>query len=288
MRAHFYFNDFISKLSTIYNESEAENIARIVLEDAAGISNLSRLSGINPEIRDENIPVLNAILIRLMNHEPLQYILGEQFFFGMKFKVNPSVLIPRRETEELVQWIVKEHGRDLYPNILDIGTGSGCIPIALKKNIPSAQVFATDISEKAINTAKENAVAAGAEIEFAVSDILTLENPFHQPFDIIVSNPPYITVEEKDSMMKNVTEYEPHVALFVPENNSPLIFYEKIFQFALENLNNEGLLYFEINESFGNEVADLYRKFGFQQVMLRKDMQGKDRMIRGLLIPQWW
>lgn len=288
MRAHFYFNDFISKLSTIYNESEAESIARIVLEDAAGISNLSRLSGINPEIRDENIPVLNAILIRLMNHEPLQYILGEQFFFGMKFKVNPSVLIPRRETEELVQWIVKEHGRDLYPNILDIGTGSGCIPIALKKNIPSAQVFATDISEKAINTAKENAVAAGAEIEFAVSDILTLENPFHQPFDIIVSNPPYITVEEKDSMMKNVTEYEPHVALFVPENNSPLIFYEKIFQFALENLNNKGLLYFEINESFGNEVADLYRKFGFQQVMLRKDMQGKDRMIRGLLIPQWW
>ena len=287
MKASNVVQDFINKLSTIYDKPEAESITRIVMEDATGIKNVSVSSIANLEMRDENIPLLNQILSRLMNHEPLQYILGEQFFYKLKFKVNPSVLIPRRETEELVDWIIKEHKHEEYLHILDIGTGSGCIPVALKKNIPSAQMFATDVSEEAIVTARENAASSDAEIQFAVSDILTLENPFHQTFDIIVSNPPYITKGEEKDMLKNVTAFEPHLALFVPDND-PLIFYNKLLAFAAENLNYEGFLYFEINESYGKEISALYGEHGFQQVSMRKDMQGKDRMIRGLLTPQWW
>ncbi len=287
MKASSLYQDFISKLSTIYDESEATSITRIVMEDAAGITDTDRIVGINQEVNESVMPIMNAILMRLMNHEPLQYILGEQIFYGLKFKVNPSVLIPRRETEELVNWIIKEHGRDEYLNILDIGTGSGCIPVSIKKNIPTAQLFATDVSDKAIVTAAENAVLAGVEVKFARSDILTLENPFNQSFDIIISNPPYITLDEKTDMMKNVTEFEPHSALFVPDKD-PIIFYEKIAQFAIKNLNNEGLLYFEINESYSEDIKAMLSGHGFQQVVLRKDMQGKNRMIRGLLTPLWW
>lgn len=287
MKASSLYQDFVSKLSTIYDESEATSITRIVMEDAAGITDTDRIAGINQEVNESVMPIMNAILVRLMNHEPLQYVLGEQIFYNIKFKVNPSVLIPRRETEELVDWIISDHGRDEYLNILDIGTGSGCIPVALKKNIPSAQLFATDVSDKAIATAMENAELSGAKVKFAQSDILTLENPFHQSFDIIVSNPPYITSEEKSGMMKNVTAFEPHTALFVPDNN-PFIFYEKIIQFAIKNLNNEGLLYFEINESYSDSIKTLLCENGFQQVVIKKDMQGKNRMIRGFLTPLWW
>ena len=213
----------------------------------------------------------------------MQYVLHEAYFCRMKLYVDEHVLIPRPETEELVSWIIEDvrHGmRDIQRTMLDVGTGSGCIAIALKKNLPEADVYAIDVSEKALQVAKKNAVQQHTEIQFSEIDILNTETRKSLPvLDYIISNPPYIKEEEAFQMNDNVVKFEPHVALFVPDHN-PLLFYEVISTFGLQHLKNNGKIFFEINEVSGDEVTKLLTAKGYKKIELKKDMQGKDRMIK--------
>jgi len=224
----------------------------------------------------------NSVLEKLEKEIPIQYILGNAHFYGLEFEVNENTLIPRPETEELVEWIIKNNSKiegfkDL--KILDIGTGSGCIAISLAKNLPHAKVFAIDVSEKALETAKKNALTNETEVTFLLKNILETDD-LEQQFDIIVSNPPYVRNLEKEEIKKNVLEYEPHLALFV-EDNDALIFYRKISELAQKNLTENGQLYFEINQYLGTEMIDLLEAKNFATIELRKDIYENDRMIFG-------
>lgn len=233
------------------------------------------------------------IIERLNTHEPIQHILGETEFYGRRFLVNDSVLIPRPETEELVKYIVDKQ-KNQFPvtnnplQILDIGTGSGCIAISLAKELPNFKVFAYDISEKALETAKKNAELNKADVTFEKVDILSSQLSIINgrrsayPLSIIVSNPPYVTKQEIDRMQKNVLDFEPHLALFV-EDSEPLIFYEAIANFAFNNLTNNGLVAVEINEALGEETADIFRRKGFSEVEIIKDIHQKDRFVSAVL-----
>jgi len=218
----------------------------------------------------------------LNQNEPVQYVLGEAYFFGRKFLVNPSVLIPRAETEELVAE-VKAHLKGSHKmktiRILDIGTGSGCIPITLVLEIPDSELYATDVSSEALLVAKTNAQKLGAEVTFLHHNILQSEIAIEN-LDVIVSNPPYVTPSEQDAMKKNVIFYEPHLALFAPETE-PLVFYHVIAERAKKVLNPGGLLAVEINEKFGREVSNLFLEMGFHCIEIKKDLQGKDRIVKG-------
>ncbi|RZL40030.1 MAG: peptide chain release factor N(5)-glutamine methyltransferase [Pedobacter sp.] len=239
-------------------------------------------------ISETDILKFKNILNDLSKGNPIQYVFGEAEFYGLKFKVNPSVLIPRPETEELVEWILEcckssgYNGLDGNEiDVLDIGTGSGCIPIALKKHMPNANVSALDISIEALATAKENAELNNLTVDFIEGDILNhsiVQSFNHSKLDVIVSNPPYIKEDEKPAMHKNVLANEPHIALFV-SNENPLVFYTAIADFAKANLKINGLLFFEINEYLGKETMEMLASKGFVNIELRKDMQGKDRMI---------
>lgn len=272
------WNDFTTVLSQIYGKSEAQSIARIVFEDAFQIKRPS-----DQLFSNTNFEQLQSIQKRLLNHEPIQYILGEADFYGLKFKVNENVLIPRPETEELVYWIIetaRQSKRSL--SILDIGTGSGCMPITLKTELPTYRISACDISEKALAIAQENAILNDVKIDFFQLDILnkkewgSIEN-----FDIIVSNPPYIPHSERALMPENVLKFEPALALFVEEND-PLIFYKTITEFALQKLNKEGFLFFEMNEYNAEKVAKMMKMKGLNNVQIQKDLQNKDRMVRAM------
>lgn len=230
---------------------------------------------------------LITALNRLKKHEPLQYILGETEFYGLLFKVNKNVLIPRPETEELVEWVIKDFqkttsaARKNEPfKILDIGTGSGCIAVSLAKNIPQAQVFGLDFSKKSVEIAKKNADFNAVSVDFLVEDILTLE-ALPQQFDCIVSNPPYVRELEKAELQPNVLDHEPASALFVPDQNA-LLFYRKIAAFALKNLVPGGRLYFEINEYLEAETRELIAGFGYKEIVLHKDIFGKPRMLKAI------
>ena len=217
----------------------------------------------------------------MKHNKPIQYILGVTEFYDLPFYVDDSVLIPRPETEELVHWILDDyHG--LSPRIIDIGTGSGCIPVALAKNLPLAKVLAADISETALATAHKNALRNSVTVEFLKMDILSDALPDFGRFDLIVSNPPYVTVEQMDRMEANVLDYEPHIALFVPQTD-PLIFYRAISRFAGKQLEPGGNLYFEINESLAAETANAVEEFGFT-VEVKKDINGKYRMLKAKLL----
>lgn len=275
-RAHF-----IQQLSSIYDAGEAESFFYLVLEEKHQLKRIDL--ALNPDLTfsDEEIAVWNLILDQLKNEIPIQYLLGKTSFYGLDFEVNPSVLIPRPETEELVEWIIQSQKSEVGVEnlkILDIGTGSGCIAIALAKNIPNAAVFAIDVSEKALATAKKNAEINGVSITFIEKNILETED-LEQQFDIIVSNPPYVRNREKLEIKKNVLENEPHLALFV-EDNDALIFYRKIAELAKKNLEKEGQLFFEINQYLGNEMVDLLEKMNCGNIELRKDIYGNDRMIK--------
>ncbi len=269
------YQAFLQNLSPQFGEREAISIARIVFEDAFKLFDYQS----SKEFTESD--TLQEIEARLLNNEPVQYILGQADFYGLKFKVSPAVLIPRPETEELVYWIL-ENQITKNPSIIDIGTGSGCIPITLKKKIPQATISAIDVSRTALDIAKTNAVLNKVAVSFILSDILE-ERLWSSldTYDIIVSNPPYIPHKEKVLMPKQVLDYEPDLALFV-ENDEPLIFYKKIGQFALKHLNQGGELYYECNEFNAKEVATLLRQIGFQKVELAKDLEGKERMIRAL------
>ena len=277
-----YKTHFFDSLKNIQEEQEIESFFFILTEY---LHNLKRVDvALNPnfELSDEEVEKWNTILVELQQEKPIQYITGEAWFYGLRFEVNENTLIPRPETEELVEFILKETSNFQLPasslNILDIGTGTGCIPISLKANLPQANFSAIDVSEQALEVAKRNATANKVEINFILTNILEVED-LNQHFDIIVSNPPYVRNLEKQEIKKNVLDYEPHLALFV-EDTDALLFYRKIAQLALKNLSPNGLLFFEINQYLGKETVELLENLGFKNIELKKDIYGNDRMVK--------
>lgn len=270
----------VSQLRLLYSERESANIADWVLEHVTGQRRIDRLMNKQEKLPAAQQVQLISLLQQLATHRPVQYVLGEAWFSGYRFFVNEHVLIPRPETEELVEWVAEEIGRSLHQNqnLLDIGTGSGCIPISIKKKNPAVSVTAVDISEDALNVAQKNAAALSAEVNFIQLDFLNEATWDVLPvFDIITSNPPYIKQSEEKEMSQNVLAFEPAIALFVPDND-PLLFYRRIAAFAKKHLAEKGMVFVEINEALGEETRQLFEQNGFAAVV-KKDLQGKDRMI---------
>lgn len=263
-------------LNTHYPESEISGFIRIILEHISQ-KTYHQLLLDNIEITPDQQQEIDAIIDRLKKHEPIQYILEETEFFGLPFTVNKNVLIPRPETEELVELIISENKKPGL-HILDIGTGSGAIAIALAKQMDKANVSAWDISYKALDVAVLNSKINSVDISFKIVDVLG-DYPIDKKFDIIVSNPPYIMEKEKVSMEQNVLDYEPHSALFVPDNNA-LLFYNRIADISSNLLNPGGKLYFEINRAKGQETVTILKEKGFTQIALFKDLSKNDRMVR--------
>lgn len=279
------FTHIVTSLEPLQGQREAANIAHIVMEHVTGMSRMDRIVYKEKELTDQQATQLASAVTALLAHQPVQYVTGTSWFYGMELKVNRHVLIPRPETEELVEWVVQDvrAAQLSHPRILDIGTGSGAIPIAIKKELPQATVQAVDVSEGALATAKENAARQQLEVTFELIDILNKQAWAHLPvFDIIVSNPPYICQRESADMQEQVVAYEPSLALFVP-NNDALLFYREIGLMAKEKLRAGGALYFEINEAFGKETAALMESQGYVEVEIKKDLFGKDRMVKGVL-----
>ena len=281
MTIKHYRDYFIQELTPLYEVGEAESFFYLILEAKHQLHRVDLALQPDLAFSESELKIWSSILEQLKKEIPIQYILGVTHFYGLEFEVNSAVLIPRPETEELVDWIVQKSkikNQKSKIKILDIGTGSGCIAITLAKNLSNAQVFALDVSEQALATAKTNAEKNQVQLSFIHQSILETED-LGQQFDVIVSNPPYVRELEKLEIKKNVLENEPHLALFV-EDNDALIFYRKIAQLAQKNLNSEGQLYFEINQYLGQEMLDLLRKMGFKNCELRKDIYGNDRMIQ--------
>ena len=280
MKIKEYKINFINSLLPFYDEMEAESFFYLILENRHQLRRIDLALDADKEFSDAEISNWNFILEKLKTQIPIQYILGTTHFYSSEFIVDENVLIPRPETEELVDWIVKlntklSKKKDL--KILDIGTGSGCIAISLAKNILNSAVFAVDVSEKALAVAEKNATLNKVTVTFLHKNILET-NHLDQKFDIIVSNPPYVRNLEKAEIKPNVLENEPHLALFVPDND-PLIFYKKIAELAAANLNTNGQLFFEINQDLGKETQVLLESVGLKNIELRKDIYGNDRMI---------
>jgi len=280
-------NKFISELSNIFHEEEILSFFYLLSDDYLGLKKVDIALDPDLIISSSKEEEFNSALAKLKKEVPIQYILGKTEFYGLSLTVNENVLIPRPETEELVEWVINEVQSSKFKvknnssdslNILDIGTGSGCIAISLAKNISTVNVWALDVSEKAIETAKKNAKMNHVNVQFINEDILNCKK-LPVKFDIIVSNPPYVRELEKHEIKNNVLEHEPHLALFVEDENA-LIFYEKIADLAKENLTKYGQLYFEINQYLEKETVELLQKKGFQNIELRKDIFGNDRMIK--------
>ncbi|MGV3761768.1 peptide chain release factor N(5)-glutamine methyltransferase [Parapedobacter sp.] len=272
---------FVDDLLGLYPIDEIKQLCYLLAEDRFGWSKTTYLLNRQAQLSKEDQEWFISVLSALQQAKPIQYILGYTWFMGMKLTVGNTVLIPRPETEELVHLIAHYHRPTPAPlRIIDIGTGSGCIAIALKKALPQAQVYALDVSADALRVARQNAKSQSAQIDFIHADILEWDLIFQNDhrFDIVVSNPPYITTAEGDEMHSNVLEHEPHLALFV-QGDAPLLFYEHIASFAMRHLQPNGNLYVEINRNYGQEVSDLFEKKGFEAVTLHQDMQGADRMV---------
>jgi release factor glutamine methyltransferase len=274
------FQDFINRITINESKDEIESIAYLVFEKIVGLTKTEIFSNTDIQISEADLSELIQANERINKNEPVQYVLGEAFFYGRRFQVTPAVLIPRPETEELVAHII-QNIKKKEPRILDIGTGSGCIPITIALEIKDAVVYATDVSEQALSVAKQNASFLEAKIDFAHHDILKSRIPFDS-LDVIVSNPPYITQKESSKMSPNVTQHEPHLALFVPDSD-PLVFYKAIAEKARQVLNNNGLLIVEINAQYGEEISRLFSENGYQNVSTLKDANGKDRIVSGIL-----
>jgi len=270
----------VSEIGEIYPPPEAFNIAQLVLEN---ITKMPKVDWIKKDDQLNHVQKkeLSEIISRLKQHEPVQYILKETWFGGLKFYVDSSVLIPRPETDELVDWLVRDcRDQTKHFKILDIGTGSGCIAITIKKKLPAVEMWACDVSDAALTVARMNADTHQAAIDFVALDFLDAEQRKQLGyFDIIIANPPYVPHKDKDPMKKNVVDYEPHVALFVSDER-PLIFYEEIADFGKKHLHDKGSIYLEIHEEIGEQVETLFRKRSYSNVALRKDMEGKDRMMK--------
>lgn len=268
------------ELGALYSQGECDALIRIIALDLLKIGNTTFFLRDEITLDETQQKMLHNAIERLKRAEPIQYIIGETDFCNLTFKVSPSVLIPRPETSELVRWIVEENG-DKECRILDIGTGSGCIAISLAKMMPQATVTAWDISHDAIITAESNNKLNGTKVTFIEQDIFAPSNN-NEKYDIIVSNPPYIKEAEKENMESNVLNWEPHIALFVP-NNDPLLFYRQIALKGTQLLKNGGRLYFEINREHGEETCNMLTQYGYTAIELRKDFADNDRMIRAIL-----
>ena len=274
-------NIFKIHLKDLYPITEIESFFFQLIEHRIGLKRIDLALDPNQELTSDNEIYFTDVLSQLKKEIPLQYIIGETEFYGLPFNVNKNVLIPRPETEELVSWIIEDVKNDSKKiKILDIGTGSGCIAVSLAKNIPNAKVWALDISNQAIEIAQKNALLNKVDIQFINKDILKLDE-LNIEFDIIVSNPPYVRELEKAEIKNNVLENEPHLALFVKDQN-PLLFYDKISDFAKNNLVHKGSLYFEINQYLGKETIGLLVKKGLGNIELRKDIFNNDRMIKAV------
>jgi release factor glutamine methyltransferase len=270
----------LNQLRSIYGEGEASQITDWVMENITGSAKTERMLYKNAALTTAEETQLKKYIERLIKHEPVQYVLNESWFCGFKFYVDKNVLIPRPETEELVGWIITD--RKFFTTeltILDIGSGSGCIPISLKQKLRKAEVWGCDVSKEALQVAKKNAAILGADVNFLQLDFLDTQQWNQLPsFDIIVSNPPYIPEKDAATMHPNVLQYEPSTALFVPDND-PLIFYKAIAEFGKQYLNKGGAIYLEIHEDLGEAIMQLLQSEGYT-AELKKDMQGKDRMIK--------
>jgi len=286
-RVNAIINYYRIALASYYEKEEIENFIFLSFEAFLGYKRTDLVLKKNALLTESLLLKFMYVVKALKKHKPIQYVLGHTVFYGLTLSVNEHVLIPRQETEELVDGIIKEN-KNKYEetqvkhtdfSILDIGTGSGCIAIALKKNFPKAKVYALDISAAALQMAKENALLNHTEINFIPADILNYSiDLFPLDFDIIVSNPPYVRLSEKKNMNTNVLEYEPHLALFV-NDDKPLQFYEVIADIATKKLKPEGNLYVEINEALGIQTVNLFKNKGFQKIQLKKDLNGKERII---------
>lgn len=266
-------------LEPLYGNGEARAITDYVLDVCFGLSKADIMCGAVEEMTAEKTAELNKIFGRLMEGEPVQYVLGRAEFCGRWFSVRPGVLIPRPETEELCAWITADSKASGSPKVLDIGTGSGCIAITLQLDMPESKVTAWDISADALDVARENAQQLGANVNFVKLDALNAKP--EGEWDVIVSNPPYICEKEKKDMAVNVLEHEPHKALFVPDAD-PLLFYRAITRLAVQTLSKGGRLYFEINPIYADDTCHMMRAEGMTAVELRSDMYGKQRMAKGV------
>ena len=278
----------VGSIVHIYDKNEANNIADLLMENITRLPRAERILKKNETLSLSQKNSLSQFIGRLQNHEPVQYIINEAWFAGMKFYIDKNVLIPRPETEELIDWVIKEFRIQDLPvdsqskefRIIDVGTGSGCIAIALKKKLPHAEVWACDVSEEALNVARINADSLNATVDFVPLDFLDKEQRKQLPhIDIVVSNPPYVPQKDKSEMKKIVIDHEPAIALFAPDEE-PLIFYSAIADFGKEKLNHGGSVYVEIHEEFGEQVKNLFHSKGYSSVELKKDLQGKNRMIK--------
>lgn len=281
-----YRNIFNTTLSELYPKTEIDTFLGLLIEEYLGLNRVDLVIKADFKIDESKLIILNKVLKRLQKEEPIQYIIGHTEFFGYPLIVNQNTLIPRPETEELVAWIIDEvRNNSNYSNkqisILDIGTGTGCIPISLAKELNNAVISAIDVSEKAIEIAKKNAIENQVNINFITKDILQTTN-LNTQFDIIISNPPYVRNLEKKEINNNVLENEPHLALFVEDNNA-LIFYDKIADLAKNHLNKNGCLFFEINQYLGQETSTLLKSKAFKNIELRKDIFKNDRMLKATL-----
>ncbi len=269
---------FKQELGATLDPNELKMTYRIMMEHYFSLSSTDLLIKRDHRFTESELVKVIHCVKRLQKQEPLAHILGATEFYGLPFLVNQHTLIPRPETEELVDWVINDH-RDATITVLEIGSGSGCIPITLKKYLTNTTITSVDVSEEALKLAHENAQQNGVEVNFLKADILTDSFDAHQQWDIIVSNPPYIAQKEFDSMDKTVTNYEPHLALFVSDDD-PLIFYRKIAEVGLQHLSQGGSIYVEINQYLSAQTVSLFQLIGYSQVVLRQDINGNDRMIK--------
>jgi|APTNR8051073442_1049403.scaffolds.fasta_scaffold00001_531 release factor glutamine methyltransferase len=271
------FRDLQKQITLHEDSSEIKSILFLVLESVLGLSQSDIAADRLVLISESHQKKINEVISRINAEEPVQYILGSTYFYGRKFNVNPAVLIPRSETEILIEEVLKEIDPFSPGIILDIGTGSGCIGITLAKELPAKRVLAIDVSEGALKTASENAQQLGASVEFLKVNVLT-DNLPALPLEVLVSNPPYVTDSESHTMKKNVLDYEPHLALFVPDHD-PFVFYSMIARKGYASLTETGKVFVEINERYGDEVSDIFKDAGFNTIRMVKDLQGKNRIV---------
>lgn len=281
MNISFAEQELVKQLSKVYEHAEAVAITNMVMQELTGQSKSERRMASHLELTEAQQQQLQQMAARLEQSCPAQYVIGKAWFYNMELLVNEAVLIPRPETEELVQWILDEKENMAAPTILDIGTGSGCIAIALKKNRTEAKVSALDVSEQALAIATKNAALKETDVHFLQADILDETTWPSQTFDIIVSNPPYIPQQESHVLDKNVTHWEPHLALFVPDND-PILFYKKIGAFAKTHLHASGTLFFECHQQYVKQVLAALKEMGFD-AQQKADMFGNDRMVKAVL-----
>jgi len=271
-------NNFIKTLIDYYAETEIVSFFNLLSADILKMQRIDIAQNLYAVISGKKQEKFQNAVNKLKNYIPIQYITGNTEFYNLTLKVNAATLIPRPETEELVAWIINDQNNKQNISILDVGTGSGCIAIALAKNLPEAKVFALDVSEKALRIARQNAVDNGVTIEFIEADIFDVDLGNLQ-FDVIVSNPPYVRELEKETMSPNVLNHEPHLALFVKDDD-PLLFYRSIVEVANNTLKSKGFLYFEINEFLGNLTQEFLKRQDYCNIKLKKDLFMKDRMIK--------